>query len=90
VGSIVPTYGDLPTNGITQLTNVNRHDFIWLYDPKLGYEGPDQVVLPGNGSGYNNEWTLGDPTTTNVAQGFFYHNNQASTNNWVENFTVSP
>jgi hypothetical protein len=90
VGSIVPTSGDLPTNSITQLTNYTKHDFVYTYDPVAGYSGQDSVVAPGNGSGYNNQWTGGDPVTTNVTQGFWYFNNSAATNNWVETFSVNP
>jgi len=90
VGSIVPASGDIATNSLIGLTNYTKHDFVYTYDPVNGYSSQDSVVAPGNGTGYNNEWTLGDPVTTNVAQGFFYYNNATGTNyGWVENYSVS-
>jgi hypothetical protein len=91
VGSIVPASGDLSTNPITQLTNIFKHDFVYTYDPNAGgYSGKDIVGGPGSGSGYNNVWGLGDPQINQVGYGFFYWNNQATNNPWVENFTINP
>jgi hypothetical protein len=91
VGSIVPASGDLPTNSITQLTNVFKHDYIFTYDPTNGgYSAKDTIVAPGNGTGYNSEFASGDPVIDQVGYGFFYWNNQATNNPWVENFTINP
>jgi hypothetical protein len=89
VGSMVPASGDLATNSIMSLTNYTKHDFVYTYDPASGYSGQDSVVAPGIGTGYNNEWTLGDPIVSNVYDGFWYFNNASTNNNWVENYSVS-
>jgi hypothetical protein len=88
VGSIVPASGDIVTNSITGLTNVSLHDFVFQYDPIAGYGPKDAVVKSGLGTGYNNEWTSGDPVVPNVYDGFWYWNNALTNNNWVENYSV--
>jgi hypothetical protein len=88
VGSIVPASGDIVSNSITSLTNVSRHDFVYQYDPVNGYGPQDAVVASGLGTGYNNEWTAGDPVVPNVYDGFWYFNNATTNNNWVENYSV--
>jgi hypothetical protein len=91
VGSIVPTSGDLSSNSIMAATFMVKHDFVFTYDPTNGGYGPkDAIVAPGVGSGYNNEWTAGDPIIDQVSYGFFYWNNQATNETWVENFSVNP
>jgi hypothetical protein len=89
VGSIVPASGDLATNSIMSLTNYTKHDYVYTYDPVAGYSGQDSVVASGNGTGYNNQWTAGDPIVSNVYDGFWYFNNAATTNYWIENYSVS-
>jgi hypothetical protein len=90
VGSMVPASGDLATNSIMSLTNYTKHDYVYTYDPASAqYSGQDSVVAPGNGTGYDNEWTLGDPIISNVYDGFWYFNNATTNNNWVENYSVS-
>jgi hypothetical protein len=88
VGSIVPVSGDIVTNSISSLTNVSLHDFVYQYDPIAGYGNKDAVVRSGIGSGYNNEWTGGDPIVPNVYDGFWYFNAASTNNNWVENYSV--
>jgi hypothetical protein len=98
IGSIVPASGDLSTNSIMEFTNFFKHDYVYTFDPVAGYSGQDSIVAPGVGTGYNNEWTLGDPIISNVYDGFWYYNNSAAansgtggvatTNNWVENYSV--
>lgn len=89
VGSIVPASGDIASNSIIGLTNYTKHDFVYTYDPINGYSGQDSVVAPGNGTGYDNEWTGGDPIVASDSTGFFYYNFSSSTNyGWVENFSV--
>lgn len=90
LGSIVPASGDLSTNPITQLTNIFKKDFVYTYDQVTGYSPKDSVAAPGGGSGYNNQWTGGDPQIEQVGFGFFYWNNQSTNNPWVENFTINP
>jgi len=97
VGSIIPATGDVSTSPIMQLTNIIKKDFVWLYNPNSGYDGPYGIVAAGNGSGYSGtsgQWSSSDPIITNVAEGFFYWNNNnggaTPTNLWVENFTINP
>jgi hypothetical protein len=91
VGSIVPASGDLSTNPITQLTNIFKKDFVYTYDPTNGgYSQKDIVSAPGLNQGYNGQWVQGDPIIDQVGYGFFYWNNQATNNPWVENFTINP
>jgi hypothetical protein len=89
VGSIVPASGDLATNSIMEMTNYTKHDFVYTYDPIAGYSGQDSVVAAGNGTGYNGQWTDGDPIIANVYDGFWYWNNATTNNLWVENYSVS-
>jgi len=92
VGSIVPATGDIVTNSIMNFTNAQRLDYVYTFDSDInpatsaqfGYSEQD-VFSPAAGG-----WTTGDPTITNVYEGFFYHVNSATVPiNWVENFSVS-
>jgi len=91
VGSQVPVTGDLVTNSLSTLTNGQKNDFIYTYDSdagsattQIGYGGQN-VYHPAAGG-----WSAGDPTITNVYNGFFYYNatTTGTTNNWVENYSV--
>jgi hypothetical protein len=83
VGSIVPMVGDLVTNSISAFTNGQgagrQSDTLLTYSPGIGY----------NVYGYSSGWAPSDPTITNVYAGFFFFNDFATTNNWIENFSVS-
>jgi hypothetical protein len=91
VGSIIPASGDLSTNPVSALTNITKKDFVYTYDPAVvgGYSAKDSVSA-GSGSGYNNDWSAGDPVIDQVGYGFFYWNNQKTNEYWVENFSVNP
>jgi hypothetical protein len=90
VGSIVPASGDL-SEGLAGLTNIFKKDFVYTYDPTNGgYSGKDVVSVAGGGTGYNNQWGLGDPIVDQTGYGFFYWNNQSTNNPWVQNFSVNP
>jgi hypothetical protein len=86
--SIVPTSGDLVTNGITLLTSQAKHDTIYTWDNiNHAYDGFSWT--PANG------WIstiagLTDPIVTNVGEGFWYLVAGATSENWVENFSVNP
>jgi hypothetical protein len=97
VGSVVPVSGDIITNSISSLTNFNLGDWVYYWPAP---SGPFTTYVSGSGrgfsgSGYLNEWEapLGDPTITNVSDGFFYLNNGVNgvptPVNWVENYSVS-
>lgn len=88
VGSIVPASGDIVSNSITGLTNYNVGDDVYTFNS--GPQTFTEFTSSHRGtSGYSNNWSsLGDPTTTNVYQGFFYLNSGATVN-WVENYSVS-
>jgi hypothetical protein len=92
VSSIVPMAGDLITNSISQLTNYNITDDIYYYTPaNNGYL--EYVSLQSSskihGYGFDSQWNInGDPTTTNVYDGFWYDANVATVK-WVENYSVS-
>jgi hypothetical protein len=84
VGSIVPMSGDLVTNSISQFTNGAASgrtvDFIETYAPGVGYS--EDIYSAG-------AWQTGDPTITNVYEGFFFFNGFTTTNNWIENYSVA-
>jgi hypothetical protein len=84
VGSIVPVIGDIVTNPISLFTNAQSSgrtvDFIDTYTPGVGYL--QDIYSAG-------AWQSGDPTLTNVYQGFFFFNGFSTTNNWVEDYSVS-
>jgi hypothetical protein len=84
VGSIVPVVGDLVTNSISDFTNGasagRTTDQILTYAPGVGYQGYNDIN--------SNTWNPGDPTITNVYEGFFFINAFSTTNYWVEDYTV--
>jgi hypothetical protein len=98
VGSIIPGSGSISTNPVMALTNIFKHDFVFTFDPTNGgYSGQDNVVGAGAAAAgsyinpvNNTGWVNGDPILDQVSYGFFYWNNQAAVNNWVENFTINP
>jgi len=87
IGSVLPTSGDVVSNSLTQLTNYNIGDDVYTFNPTS--QSFVEYASSGRGtSGHNNNWNaLGDPSTTNVYEGFFYLNSGA-TINWVENYSV--
>jgi hypothetical protein len=86
VGSIVPTSGNLVTNAITQLTNTQKGDKVYVSDPINGYSSPGGTYQAAK----NGAWVGAQPTVPNVGEGFFYDNVQSSNYVWVENFSVNP
>jgi hypothetical protein len=91
VGSIVPVSGDLVTNPISTLPAYNS-DYTYVYDP-LYYGAPTNAQ--GGYSAGENQYVGGNwsshPTLANVSEGFWYHKFSAATTNvWVENFSVNP
>jgi len=82
VGSIVPVTGDIVTNTLSQLPGAvsgRTSDYVYLYNPGVGYEPQDNFTAGG--------WSTGDPTLATAYQGFFYFNSFTNLN-WVENFSV--
>jgi hypothetical protein len=81
VGSMVPMSGDLVTNPISDFATNGASagrssDYALMTTPSVGY----YEYLYSGGA-----WTPGDPTITNVYQGFFFYNAFA-TNNWIETY----
>jgi hypothetical protein len=93
VGSAVPTSGDLISNSLSTLTNYNVGDQIYTWSPAITnyivYASSTNTKQSGYGDG--GHWSsFGDPTLTNVSEGFWYENNSGSTTvQWVENYSVS-
>jgi len=92
VGSVVPMSGDLCSNSISALTNFNIGDNIYTYNiATAAYSEFTSVVAGSKASSpntYHSNWTVaGDPTVTNVGQGFWYDATAAV--NWVENYSVA-
>jgi hypothetical protein len=84
VGSIVPTSGDLVSNPITAFSVAQSGDYVYFYD------SAHQTFAASVPTYEFGAWSS-DPTTTNVAEGFFYYNaNAAGTENWVETFSINP
>jgi len=81
VSSILPTSGDLVTNPLTSLTAVTSKDQVWMYTPGPGGHYVETVKNPSG-------WNAGDPVQAIVGGGFWYFNNAATNNNWVESFSV--
>jgi hypothetical protein len=99
--SAVPTSGDLESNSITALTGYTVGDDVYMYDPTNKYANSIAGSIGGTyttsvstgknkGTGYNNNWNPGDPTTYAPSQGFYYFNSTATTYTWVENFSINP
>jgi hypothetical protein len=79
VGSMVPMSGDLVTNPISDFAtngaaSGRSQDVLLTYSPGVGY---NTYTYSSGG------WLGGDPTITNVYEGFFFYNLFA-TNNWIE------
>jgi hypothetical protein len=85
VGSVLPVAGDLVTNSLSVFTNGansgRNSDVLYTYAPGVGYT----VNAYTSGA-----WAGGDPTITNVYEGFFFYNALTTTNNWIENYSVNP
>jgi hypothetical protein len=78
-------------------------DTIFVFDPTTNGPGTQGGYATGIGGTYvvnrkgvgswNGSGALPDPTTVNVTEAFWYLNNTnnlASSNNWVENFSINP
>jgi hypothetical protein len=89
VSSAVPMNGDLVANTNTLLTQAVGGDQVYTWEP--GTQGYDPID-----SNFKGSWTSqggNDPTTTNIAEGFWYYVNAAkapSGESWVENFAINP
>jgi hypothetical protein len=84
VGSIVPISGDLATGSIPNLDSFAASgDYVYYFSSALQGYAP---TVPFYEFG---AWSS-DPTTTNVAEGFLYYNDQGSTETWVETFSINP
>jgi len=87
VGSILPASGDLVTTSLISLTNGQKQDLLYTYDPVLSWA--EYLYNAADAA-----WTAGgvtnDPVTTNITQGFFYYNTTrfvtATNNGWVESY----
>jgi hypothetical protein len=84
VGSVVPVTGDIVTNPISMFTNGaasgRTADALYTYTPGVGYT----VNTYASGA-----WAGGDPSLANAYEGFFFYNAFSTTNNWIENYSVS-
>jgi len=99
VGSVVPVSGDIVTNAISELTNYNIGDQVYIYlnpNPNNPGDAPGYTNYTSASGifshhGYLGQWTVnGDPTIPTDYQGFFYLNNSPTvTVDWVENYSVS-
>jgi hypothetical protein len=83
VGSVVPASGDIVTNSIMNFTNFVKKDQVWTFNPT---NNPSYFETIASSSAWNN----GDPQLAVVGGGFWYLNNQATNNYWVENYSVNP
>jgi hypothetical protein len=88
VSSAIPMSGDLVANTNTVLTTGAGNDEVFTWDPALnsGAGGYDPTYTYTKSS---HSWGPGNPTTTNITEGFWYYvNNTAET--WTENFSINP
>jgi hypothetical protein len=100
VGSMVPVSGDLVTSSIAAL-HAQDGDSIYFFNPnptgsvQSGFivdaysasatYGTGWSAVAGPNIGANN-----DPQTVSAYEGFFYDSNHATTENWVETFSINP
>jgi len=103
--STVPLYGDLMTTASMGLNTVyGSGDSAEMFDPTVNnYPSPpsgiggvyDTYPSTGkhSGAGYNNNWGSGgtpiDPTTYAPTQGFWWNNNQSTTEVWTQTFSIN-
>jgi len=87
VGSIVPASGDLVTNSLIMLTNGQKQDLLYTYDPVLTWT---EYTYNAADAAWTEGGVVTDPVTTNITQGFFYYNTTRfvteTNNNWVESY----
>jgi hypothetical protein len=86
VGSTIPVTGDLVTNTISTLNTGVWGDIVSVWDPVgQGFNINYSYLKSGS-------WSPGNPTPTNVCEGFFYYvagtHNGNSAEHWVENFSL--
>jgi len=88
IASAIPMDGDLVANTNTLLTGfAGSSDQVFNWDVTLSPPNYDPF------SSYNTKhssWVGGDPSTTNIAEGFWYFNNGVANETWVENFSINP
>jgi hypothetical protein len=81
VSSILPTSGDIVTNGLMNFTNGVKKDQVYMWNTSdAAYT---ETIAGPTG------WPGGDPIQTNVGGGFWYYNAQATNNYWTESFSVN-
>lgn len=87
VGSAVPMSGDLYANTNTLLIGFEgQGDQVYTWDPAItNYDNTDTYTT-------KHQWSSGteDPTTTNIAEGFWYFVAGGANETWVENFSINP
>ena len=101
VGSMVPVSGDLVTSSIAGLTAQNG-DYVLFFNPnpigsvQAGFAQDAYAASATYGTGWSssvvgpNIGANDDPTVPTVYQGFLYNNGQATTEQWVETFSINP
>jgi hypothetical protein len=82
VSSAIPAAGDIVTNSLMLFTNQVKKDQVWTYNPLTNPQYTEYLATAGG-------WPSGDPQEANVGGGFWYLNNQATNNYWVQNYSVS-
>jgi hypothetical protein len=80
--------GDLVVNTNTWLTNGQANDTVYLWDVTLSppnYDAADVYTT-------KHHWNSGasDPTTATLTQGFWYDVAGATSETWVQNFSINP
>jgi hypothetical protein len=90
VSSAIPMSGDLVLNTNTLLTIAGAADEVYYWDPTLSPPNYDQSSLYSTKKGWAATGSAGDPTTTNITEAFWYFNNGATSEQWVENFSINP
>jgi hypothetical protein len=80
VSSILPTSGDIVTNGLMNFTNGVKKDQVWNWNPATA-----SYIEYLRGA---STWSA-DPIQSNVGGGFWYLNSQSTNNYWTESFSVN-
>jgi hypothetical protein len=83
ISTAIPASGDIVTNSLMLFTNGVKKDQVWTWNPTNQTYNPDTIASATG-------WPGGDPVEMYVGGGFWYLNNQATNNYWVQSYSVNP
>jgi hypothetical protein len=86
IASAIPASGDMITNSLMLFSNGVKHDDVYTYVPT---NTPPYTEYIATGNNLTTSWPAGDPQVPFVGAGFWYFNDQATNNYWVQNYSVA-